>query len=100
MDTDALAERIRALADANPVFDKRVVFDLGGEGVIRLDAATRPPAVTRERGEADATISVTAENLAKLVEGDMDPTLAYMTGKLKVDGSMGIAIQLGELLGG
>jgi len=100
MDTETLAERIRVLADANPGFDKRVLFDLGGDGVILLDAASRPPAVSREAGEADATIRVTADNLGRLVEGDMDPTLAYMTGKLKVDGSMGIAIQLGELLSG
>ena len=34
------------------------------------------------------------QDLQKLMAGNLDPTLAYMTGKLKVEGSMGVALKL------
>jgi len=33
-----------------------------------------------------------------ILEGEMNPTSAFMTGKLTVDGSMGLAMQLGAAL--
>ncbi|MGB4910494.1 MAG: SCP2 sterol-binding domain-containing protein, partial [Tabrizicola sp.] len=34
-----------------------------------------------------------------LLSGDVNPTMAFMTGKLAVDGSMGLAMKLGSVLG-
>ena len=34
----------------------------------------------------------------KLAEGKLAPTLAFMTGKLKVSGNMGIALKLANML--
>ena len=39
-----------------------------------------------------------AEYLRAILEGDMNPTTAFMTGKLSVDGSMGMAMKLGSAL--
>jgi putative sterol carrier protein len=50
-------------------------------------------------GPADTTIHISEENLEKLISGSLDPTLAYMTGKLKVEGSLGVAMKLTSLLG-
>ena len=33
-----------------------------------------------------------------ILSGDMNPTMAFMTGKLSVDGSMGLAMKLGSAL--
>jgi putative sterol carrier protein len=33
------------------------------------------------------------------MEGRLDPTLAYMTGKLKVEGKLGVAMKLAAMLG-
>ena len=33
-----------------------------------------------------------------ILEGEMNATMAFMSGKLKVDGSMGLAMKLGQVL--
>jgi hypothetical protein len=101
-----LARRIEAIAAAHPGFDHRVRFDLGTDGALILDARTRPPAVTDAGSpdappptEVDATLTVSAADLAALVDGTLSPTIAYMTGRLKVAGPLDIALKLGRMLG-
>ena len=48
-------------------------------------------------GDADATISTTAEVFDRISSGEQNPTTAYMTGKLKVKGDMGAAMKLQKL---
>ena len=39
------------------------------------------------------------ETFHEMFEGELDPTAAFMTGKIKIDGDMGVAMKLGQLLG-
>ena len=55
--------------------------------------------VTTEDGDADCTITADPNTFRDMFEGELDPTAAYMTGKIKIDGEMGIAMKLGQLLG-
>ncbi len=48
--------------------------------------------------DADCTIRISAENLAKLIDGELNPMMAYTLGKLKIDGSMGVAMKVAALL--
>ena len=34
-----------------------------------------------------------------MLDGDINPTAAFMSGRLKVDGDMGLAMKLGSILG-
>ncbi len=43
------------------------------------------------------TISIGDENFVKLISGRLDGTMAFMTGKLKVKGDMGLAMKLPQL---
>ena len=38
------------------------------------------------------------DNAAKLLDGTLNPMLAYSMGKLKIDGSMGLAMKVAALL--
>ena len=49
--------------------------------------------------EADVTLTADAETFEAILEGDLDPTSAFMSGKLSVDGDMGMAMKLGSILG-
>lgn len=48
--------------------------------------------------EADVTLSADSETLQAIVTGDLNPTSAFMTGKLSIDGDMGLAMKLAAVL--
>ena len=79
-------------------FGYRVAFDLGEDGVVAVDGRANPPTVSQEAGEADCTIRLSADNLGKLIDGALNPMMAYTLGKLKIDGSMGVAMKVASLL--
>jgi putative sterol carrier protein len=76
-------------------FDKKVKFDFGSVGKLFIDGGAGT--ATNEDGDADATISVGFDDFLKLAQGQLDPTMAFMTGKLKVAGDMGVAMKLQSL---
>ena len=49
--------------------------------------------------EADVTLSASAEVFEAIMEGEQSSTAAFMTGKLSVDGDMGLAMKLAGILG-
>ncbi|SFA87024.1 MULTISPECIES: SCP2 sterol-binding domain-containing protein [unclassified Bacillus (in: firmicutes)] len=48
--------------------------------------------------EPNVTLKLTEENFSKLLKGELNTTIAFMTGGLKVEGSMGLALKLQEIL--
>ncbi|SDK37846.1 SCP2 sterol-binding domain-containing protein [Aliiruegeria lutimaris] len=69
-------------------------FVLSGEGTIMIDAA----GVRAGDEEADVTLTADADVFQQILEGDLNPTGAFMSGKLTVDGDMGLAMQLASVL--
>lgn len=76
-------------------FDGVAKFVISGEGAIMLDASGA------RAGDEDADVTLTAsrETFEGIMDGSVNPTMAFMTGKLKVDGDMGAAMRLGSALG-
>lgn len=69
-------------------------FVIEGEGAIMVDGTG-----ARAGDEAaDVTLTASAETFRGMLAGDVNPTAAFMTGKLSVDGDMGLAMQLGAAL--
>jgi putative sterol carrier protein len=76
------------VAGMNGIFQ----FDLSGEngGVWHVgEGPAENPGVT---------ISMAADDFVALTEGRLDGTMAFMSGKLKVKGDMGLAMKLQTLL--
>ncbi|WP_226622522.1 SCP2 sterol-binding domain-containing protein [Alloyangia pacifica] len=48
--------------------------------------------------EADVTLTADTETFRAIIDGEKNPTTAFMTGKLKVDGDMGAAMRLAGVL--
>ncbi len=97
MDIDGLIEALRGRAALAPKLGYRVRFDLGEAGFILFDGTGDAAGIAAEDGEADSTLTLSPESLGKMIEGALDPTFAYMTGKLKISGSMGVALKLAAM---
>lgn len=69
-------------------------FNCGSDGVIVVDGAS----VTTDDGDADCTISLSMDDMESLMSGDLNPTMAYMQGKLKIEGDMSVAMSLSQVL--
>jgi len=69
-------------------------FVIPGEGAIMADS----DGVREGDDPADVTLTAEAEVFRAILEGEMNAASAFMTGKLTVDGSMGLAMQLGAAL--
>jgi len=70
-------------------------FVIEGEGAIMIDA----DGARAGDDEADVTLSADEATFRAILDGEENPTAAFMTGKLTVDGDMGLAMQLGSVLG-
>lgn len=79
-------------------FRAAVKFDLGADGIIHVDATKRPGVVKMGDGEAALTLTLTKDLLLGLLSGTKDPNVAYLTGKLKIKGPMGLAMKLNAFL--
>ena len=74
-------------------------FDFGEPGSVYIDGKATPNTVSDGDGKsADCTITLTLETFEKMVKGELDGTSAFMQGKLRVAGDMGLAMKLGPIL--
>jgi putative sterol carrier protein len=92
---ESLASRVDSSKTAG--MNNSYVFEIDGAGTWKVDVTDGDVSVTEGGGDADATIRASEETFQAIASGEQNPTTAYMTGKLKVDGDMGAALRLQKL---
>jgi len=90
--SEIIAKMNDALASSGGT-DKSVKFDFGDDGKILLSGSE----ATESDDDADCTISVSKDDFIALASGNLDPMMAFMSGKLKVAGDMSVAMGLQSL---
>ncbi len=75
-------------------FDGTAKFVIEGEGAIMLDAS----GARAGDEEADVTMTADSDTFQDMLDGSLNPTAAFMSGRLQVDGDMGAAMRLAPML--
>ncbi len=77
-----------------------VKWDFGDGTFLMLDASQVPNVVSNDDNEADCTLKISLDDFVAMTQGELDGTSAFMSGKLKIEGDMGIAMKLQGVLRG
>lgn len=93
MSVQDIVDRMKARVEGGGL-DGSVKFDTGSDGVIRIDGSS----ISTTDGPADCTIKLSLDDLEALIAGELSPTTAFMTGRIKVEGDMSVAMGLSQLL--
>lgn len=99
--TTRIPERLAGKPDLakniNASFQFKLTGDGGGDWVIDLTKESDYVSAG-EKADADVTVTMSADDFVSLVEGKLNPQMAFMSGKLKVGGNMALALKLQEIL--
>ncbi|MCR5338832.1 MAG: SCP2 sterol-binding domain-containing protein [Lachnospiraceae bacterium] len=104
MKFDELLEKVRKIAEKADVSDKdflAVQVNITGkeEGVFYVEVKDHKISVEPyEYNDRNCAVTMKLADFNKLIDGKLDPILAFTTGKLKVDGDAGKALEFSKLL--
>jgi putative sterol carrier protein len=74
-------------------------FEVDGAGSWRVESDGEKLVVTESDLPADCVIRTDEQTFLRIVRGEQSPMGAYMTGKVKVQGDLGLALRLRDVLG-
>ncbi len=92
--SDIINEAVTQLSAKIGTFDGSVKFVVEGEGTIMVDQ----DGVRAADEDAECTLTADEDTFRGILSGELNPTSAFMSGKLSVDGDMGQAMKLGTVL--
>ena len=92
--SDAVNKALEALGDKT--FDGSAKFQIEGQGAVIIDSDGARAA--GDDDAADVTLIADPDVFAGILDGSENPTSAFMTGKLRVEGDMGMAMKLASVL--
>lgn len=92
---------LRARADASRAAGLTASYRFDIEGAGSWHVQVRGGALTVEESQepADCVIATDERTFLGVVSGEQNPMGAYMTGRIRVEGDIGLALRLRELLG-
>ena len=91
-----VAEAVAALNEklGGGGIDGTAQFNVEGEGSMVVDSE----GAREGEADADVTFNADADTYREIFEGSLDPTSAFMSGRLTIDGDMGMAMKLAASL--
>lgn len=97
MITEAIFEDIKKQAPNLKPFGAKLKF-IVDENILLIDGTGESNEVRMSDEEADCTITASGETIVKMRNGDLNPMMAVMMGKIKIKGDMTLAMKLQSLI--
>jgi putative sterol carrier protein len=98
MTAQEVFEAIKVRAERASGIQGAFKFIVDGDKVVHIDAHQTPVQVSMEDKPADCTVRLTSDTLNDLLTGKANPATAFMFGKIKIEGNMGMAMALTKIL--
>jgi putative sterol carrier protein len=97
---ERVVQKLAAQPERAKQIGKKVALKLTGEceGRWVVDCTVDPVVVKEGDVDAQSTINVDAATLSQIVAGELSAPAAFLSGKIQVDGDLGAAVSLGQLL--
>jgi putative sterol carrier protein len=94
MSLQSITEAMRQKMGGDSGLGASLKFDCGADGIIVIDGSVVPNTISNEDRETDCTIGISMENLQAMLDGELNGVSAFMSGKIKVEGDMSVAMKL------
>ena len=98
MDLQTCITALREKVGADSGLGATLKFDCGADGVAYVDGKALPNSVDDIDREAECTVSITVDNLAAMLKGELEPVTGFMTGRFVVSGDMSVAMKLNRIV--
>ncbi len=98
----SIAGKLKDHPEKTKDVEKKIAINLtGDQGGRWIIDCTQSPAVVEEDDnfQADMTVTMAADDMQKMIQGELNPQAAFFGGKIKIDGDISLALKLGKLLG-
>lgn len=74
-------------------------YDLGPHGHLFVDCTTVPHRILRENRNTECVITLSLEDLWRLMSGQVDSQTVFTQGKIRLSGDMALVLKIDTLLG-
>jgi putative sterol carrier protein len=96
---EQITQRVQGAVGAESGIDSRIKFVFGADGILFIDAKSKPNRVHNADGESDITITVSMEDFERIIDKKLNPKVALMTGRMRLKGDIRIAMRLDKVFG-
>ena len=99
---EKIAQKLKDKPELSKAVNSTYEFNITGDngGVWTVDLTKEPGAVAAgSQGAAKCVVTCTAPDFMNIVSGKMNAQMAFMSGKLKIKGDMGLAMKLQKIIG-
>jgi putative sterol carrier protein len=86
------------VAGINAVYQFNITGDTGAEYYVNLKDGAKEVAKGAYPG-ANCTVTMSTEDFLAIIDGSLNAQMAFLQGKVKIGGDMGLAMKLGKILG-
>ena len=97
MNPEKMISQFEKRASTSEPIGGKIKFEVDGIGII-IDGTDEKNIVKASDDTADCTISLSADVLEKLRDGQINPMMAVMGGDIKISGDMGLAMKVQSLM--